>query len=174
MSMCRVFFSVVGRECLIWPVHSLGRIQLAFALFGGHLVAWRILFSKAKVACYSRYLLTSYFCILIPYDEKDIFFWILVLEHLVGLHRTIQFQLLQRYWLGHRLELLWYWMVCLGNRDHSVIFEIASKDCISDSFVYYHGYFISSKGFLPTVVVGQDVVVVGCSRCSLRYNGHLS
>ena len=38
------------------------------------------------------------------------------------------------------------------NRDHSVFFEIASKYCISDSFVDYDGYSISSKGFLPTVV----------------------
>ena len=37
------------------------------------------------------------------------------LEGLVGLHRTVQLQLLQRYWLGHRLGLLWYWMVCLKN-----------------------------------------------------------
>ena len=45
-------------------------------------------------------------------------------------------------------------MICLGaNRDHSVIFEIISKYCISDSFVDYEGYSISSKGFLPTVVV---------------------
>ena len=29
----------------------------------------------------------------------------LVLKDLVGLHRTIQIQLLQHYWLGHRLEL---------------------------------------------------------------------
>ena len=29
-----------------------------------------ILYSKAKLACYSRYLLTSYFCIPVPYDEK--------------------------------------------------------------------------------------------------------
>ena len=34
-----------------------------------------ILYSKAKLACYSKYLLTSYFCILVPYDEKDIFFF---------------------------------------------------------------------------------------------------
>ena len=27
---------------------------------------------KAKFVCYSRYLLTSYFCISVPYDEKDI------------------------------------------------------------------------------------------------------
>ena len=38
------------------------------------------------------------------------------------------------------------------NRDHSVIFEIASKYCILDSFVDYRGYSISSKEFLPTVV----------------------
>ena len=38
------------------------------------------------------------------------------------------------------------------NRDHSVVFEIASKYCISDSLVDYNGYSMSSKGFLPTVV----------------------
>ena len=34
-------------------------------------------------------------------------------------HRTVQIQLLQRYWLGHRLGLPWYWMVCLGNEQRS-------------------------------------------------------
>ena len=43
------------------------------------------------------------------------------------------------------------------NRDLSVIFEIASKYCISDSFVDHDGYFIFSKGFLPTVV---DIMVI--------------
>ena len=38
------------------------------------------------------------------------------------------------------------------NRDHSVVFETASKYYISDSFVDHDGYPISSKGFLPTVV----------------------
>ena len=38
------------------------------------------------------------------------------------------------------------------NQDHSVVFEIASKYCISDSFVDYEGYFISSKGVLPRAV----------------------
>ena len=36
--------------------------------------------------------------------------WVLVLKGLVGLHRTVQLQLLQRYWLGHRLGSPWYWM----------------------------------------------------------------
>ena len=43
------------------------------------------------------------------------------------------------------------------NREHSVVFEIASKYCISDSFVDYDSYSISPKGFLPTVV---DIMVI--------------
>ena len=44
------------------------------------------------------------------------------------------------------------WFALEMNRDHSVVFEIASKYCISDFFVDYDGYSISSKGFLPTAV----------------------
>ena len=44
------------------------------------------------------------------------------------------------------------WFVLETNRDHSVVFEIASKYCISDSFVDYDSYSSSSNGFLPTVV----------------------
>ena len=33
-----------------------------------------ILYSKGKFACYSRYFLIPYFCIPVPYNEKDIFF----------------------------------------------------------------------------------------------------
>ena len=32
MSMCRVFSCVVGRGCFLWPVRSLGKTVLAFAL----------------------------------------------------------------------------------------------------------------------------------------------
>ena len=32
-------------------------------------------------------------------------FWVLVLEGVVGLDRTVELQLLQHYWLGHRLRL---------------------------------------------------------------------
>ena len=44
------------------------------------------------------------------------------------------------------------WFALEKNRDHSVVFEIASKYCISDFFVDYDGYPIFSNGFLPTVV----------------------
>ena len=43
------------------------------------------------------------------------------------------------------------WFALEMNRDHSVVFEIASKYSISDYFVDHDGYSISSKGFLPTV-----------------------
>ena len=77
----------------------------------------------------------------------------LVLKGLVGLHITVQLQLLQHYWLGHWLGLLdIVWFALEMNRVHSVIFEIASKYCISDSFVDHDGYSISSEGFLPAVV----------------------
>ena len=49
------------------------------------------------------------------------------------------------------------WFALEMNRDHSVVFEIASKYCTSNSFVDYDGYSISSKGFLPTVV---DIMVI--------------
>ena len=38
------------------------------------------------------------------------------------------------------------------NGDHSLVFEIVPKYCLSDSFVDYDGYSIYSKRFLPTVV----------------------
>ena len=132
----------------------LAKLLLAFALLH--------FYSKAKLVCYSRYLLTSYFCIPVPYNEKDIFFWVLVLKGLVGLYRTIQLQLLQHSWLlnpsGIDLDYCdTEWFAVEINRDHSVFLEIATKYCNSDSFVDYEGYSISSKAFLTTVV---DVMVI--------------
>ena len=44
------------------------------------------------------------------------------------------------------------WFALEMDRDHSVVFDTASKYCISDSFVDYDGFSISPKGFLPAVV----------------------
>ena len=49
------------------------------------------------------------------------------------------------------------WFAFATSRDHSVIFEIASKYCVADSLVDYDGFSIYSKGFLPTVV---DIMVI--------------
>ena len=57
----------------------------------------------------------------------------LVLTGVVGLHRTFQLQLLQRYWLGYLDYYIIEWFALEKNRDHSVVFDIASKYCILDS-----------------------------------------
>ena len=49
------------------------------------------------------------------------------------------------------------WFALEMNRDHSVVFKIASKYCILDCFVDYDDYSISSKGLLPTVL---DIMVI--------------
>ena len=151
MSMFRVFSCVVGRGCLLWPAHYLDKTLLAFALLHFILQGQICLLLQVYLD-----FLTSYFCTPVPCGEKDIFFLVLVLEGLLGLHRTGHVQLWHQ-WLGHRLGLLWCWMVCLGNKQKSFChFEIAPKNCISDC-CWLWGYSISAKGFLPTVV---DIIVV--------------
>ena len=129
-------------------VRSLGKTLLAFALLHSVL--------QGQICPLLQLFLDSLFLHSSPLRWKGHVFWVLVLKGLVDLHKTVQ--LLQHYWLGHRLVLLWY--VCFAlemNRDHFVIFEIASKYCFSDSFANYDGHSISSKEFLPTVV---DIIVI--------------
>ena len=146
MSMCRVCPCVAGRKCLLWPVCSLGKTLLAFANSASFCTPRPYLSVTPGVSWFPT------FAFQFPV-MKRISFWVLVLEGLAGLHRTIQLQLLQHYWSGHRLGLLWYWMVCLRHEQRSFCcFEIATKYCTSDSFVDYDGYSVSSKGFFPTVV----------------------
>ena len=81
----------------------------------------------------------------------------LVLEG-VGLHRTIHFSFFSVTGWGIGLDYCDIeWFALEMNRDHSVGFEIASKYCLSDSFVDLDGYSISAKGILPTVV---DIMVI--------------
>ena len=60
----------------------------------------------------------------------------LVLKGLVGLHRTIQLSFFSI--IGQGIDLDYRdieWFVLEMNRDHSVIVEISSKYCISDSLL---------------------------------------
>ena len=111
ISMCRIVSCVVGRGRLLWPVRSLGKTLLAFALL--HFVL------KVQIRLLLQVSWLSTFAFWSPMMKKDIFWGVLVLEGLVGLHRTVQLQLLQHSCLGHRLGLLWYWMVCLGDKPRS-------------------------------------------------------
>ena len=106
MSTCRhhIVSCVVGRECLLWPVCSLGKALLASALLHSVLQGQTCLLSQVSL---DFLLLHSS-----PLWWKGHLFLVLVLEGPVNLHRTSQ---LQHQWSGHRLGLLWCWMVCLGN-----------------------------------------------------------
>ena len=148
MSMCRVFSCVVGRGCLLWPVGSLGKILL-FALL--HSVFQGLLF---RVFLDFLHLHSS------PLEWKGQLYWVLVRKGLESLHRSIQRQLIQHYWLGHRLGLPDIeWFASERDRDHSVIFERTSKYCPSD-------YFCWSWWLLH--------FFWGIPALSSTYNGHLS
>ena len=112
ISMCRVISCVVGRGYLLWPVCSLGKtVSLCPASF--------CTLRLNLPVSYSRYL-----DFLLLHSNllwwKGHLFLVLVLEGLVGLHRTVQLQLLRHPWLGYRLGLLWCWVVCLGNEPISL------------------------------------------------------
>ena len=85
----------------------------------------------------------------------------LVLKGLVGLHRTfieLNFSFFSVTGWGIDLDNCdTEWFTLETNRDHSVLFETASKYSISNSSVEHDGYFISSEGFLPAVV---DIMVI--------------
>ena len=107
MSTCRVVSCVVGRGCLLWLVHSLGKTLLAFALFYFVLQGQTCLLLQVSL---DFLLLHSS-----PLWWKGHLFLVFIIEGCVGHHRTVQLQVLQHYCSGHRLRLLWYWMTCLGN-----------------------------------------------------------
>ena len=91
-------------------------------------------------------------------------FLVLVLKGLVGHHEPSNFSFFSISGWGIDLNYCdTEWFTLETNRDHSVIFEIASKYCISDSFVDYEGYSISPKGFLPTEVVHFSPLVMSNS-----------
>ena len=81
-----------------------------------------------------------------------------ILEDLAGLLRTVNFSFSPI--SGWSIDLDYCdieWFALETIRDHSVIFEIAPKNCVLDTFVDYEDYSISSKGFLPTVV---DIMII--------------
>ena len=82
----------------------------------------------------------------------------LVLKGLVGLHKSFTFSFFSVTGWGIDLDYCDIeWFVLETNRDHSVVFEIASMYCITDSFVDHDGDSISLEGFLSAVV---DIMVI--------------
>ena len=152
MSMCRVFFCVVGRGCSLWPVRSLGKTLVAFALL--HSIF------RGQICLLLQVFLDFLLLHSSPLQWKRHLFGVLVLKGLVGLHRIVQLQLLQCYLLGHRLGLLWYWMVCLGNEQRSFC-------CFWDCIQVLHFRLFCWPWWLLHFFWG-------ILAHSSRYNGHLS
>ena len=109
-----------------------------------------LLYSKTKFISYSRYLLSSYFCILVLYVEKDIIFGCQFQKVLQIFIEPFNFSFFCIIGWGKDLDYCGTkWLALEMNRDHSVIFEIAPKYCILDSFVGYEGYSISLRVSCP-------------------------
>ena len=149
MSMCRVFSCAVGRGCLLWPVHSLGKTLLAFHLF--------------------RFVVEGQICLLlqlsfdvlllhsIPLWRKGHLFLVLDLEGLVGHHRTFNFSFFGISGCGMDLDycdIEWFSLETNRLFYHFFIFHPSTAFW---TFVDYECYSISSKGFLLTVV---DIIVI--------------
>ena len=110
------------------------------------------LYSTAKLAHYSRYLLTSYFCIPVPYDEKDIFFGVIskrsfsVIEPLnftfSGISGwSIDLDYCNLEWSADEQEIILSFFRMHPSTPFWNIF-----------FFYYEGYCISSERFLPAII----------------------
>ena len=127
MSMCKVFSCVVGRGCLLRPVHSLGKTLLSFALL--HSIF------QGQICLFFQMFLDFLLLHSSPYNEKDIF-WGVSSRVLQVFTESFNFSFFSITGWGIDLDycdIKWFGLEM--NRDHSIIFEIASKYCISDSFV---------------------------------------
>ena len=94
------FSCVVERGCLLWPVCSLGKTLLAFALLHFVLQGQTCLLPQVSLDFLLLHSSSLWW-------KGQIVWCLLVLEGLTGPHRTIQLWFLQCEWLGHRPGLLW-------------------------------------------------------------------
>ena len=100
MTICRVVSCVVGRRCLLWPVHSLSKILLAFALL--HFILFFLNFFSLL-----HFILPGQACLLFqasldflllhsnPIWWKRHLFFSVNLEGVVGLHACMHAKSLQ-------------------------------------------------------------------------------
>ena len=126
-----------------------------------------ILSCKAKFACYSRYLLTSYICILVSYDEKDICLFVCLFVCLFW----CQFQKVLQVFIEPLTSAssasvfgAQTWITAVLNvlpwKQTEIILSflrLHPSTAFQNFFVDYVGFFIFSKGILATVV---DIMVI--------------
>ena len=125
-------------------------------------------FCTHKFACYSTYFLTFYFFISVPYSEKDIFLgcqFQKVLQvfiepftfsffSIIGWDVDLDYCDIE--WFALIIIIIFFLQWILPWKQTEIILSLHSS-CTFLTLVDYDGYFISSKGFLPTVV---DIMVI--------------
>ena len=117
MSMCRATSCDDGKACLLWAVCSFDETLLVFALL--HFVCQGQTWLLLQVS------LDFYSYIPIPYEEKDIFWGVLVLEGLIDRHRIGQLELLQHLWWGLDMDNCdGEWLALKIRWDHSVFLRL--------------------------------------------------
>ena len=152
MSMCRLFSCVVGRGCLLWPVHFLCKILFVFALL--HSIF------QGQICLLLQVFLDFLLLHASPLLWKGHLFWVLVLKGLVSLHRPFNFSFFS----------VTGWGIDLDYRDIEwFAFETEQRsfchfsDCIK---VLHFGLFCWPWWLLH--------FCWGIPARSSRYNGHLS
>ena len=153
--MCRVFSCVVGRACLLWPAHSLGKTLLAFGLFHSVL--------QGQICLLLRVFLDSLiFAFQSSMMKRTSFLDISSRRcYRSSQNRSASSTLLvgSQTWITVMSNCLpWKWTdIILSFFFFILSFLRLHKYCFWDSLVDCDGYSISSKGFLPIVV---DIVVI--------------
>ena len=142
MSMCTVISCIIGRVCLLWPVCSLGKtVSLCPASFCTPRPNLPVTPGIPWLPSFAFQSITM----------KRTSFLMLVLEGLVGLHRTVQRSASSAF-----LDRAKTWVTVILNALPWKLTEIilsflrVLRYCILDSFVDYEGCSISFKRFLPT------------------------
>ena len=109
-------------------------------------------------------LLTSYFCIPVPYDEKDMFYFILFYFFDVSSRRSCRSSqncpasASSALVVGAQTQITLILNCLPYERTEIIQFFLRSHPSTPFwTLIYYVGYSISSKGFLPTVV---DIMVI--------------
>ena len=159
MSMCRTVSCVVSRGVLVWLVHSLGK---TLSLCPASFCTRRLNFPATQG------ILTSYIALQAPVTNPNpmtkrtlFFFFLVLILGLVVFIVAFSFSFFRIFaWHIHLDYCDIEWFALETNRDHSIIFETASKYCISDSFGDYEGYSIPSKGSLSTVVDAMVISII--------------
>ena len=148
MSKCRGFSCVVGRGCLLWPAGSLGKTLWAFSLFhsvlqGQICLLWQVFLDFLLL--HSRPLIM----------KRTIFrggcSW---RSFIIELFNFTFFRITG---LGIDLDCCDItWLTFEKNRDHSVVFEIASKYAFQTLLLTMRAAPTILR-FLPTVV---DIIII--------------